>query len=305
MITVAGVLVFAVMLYLEGMHSSVDPIRLVEGVDPGWTALSVVGMAASYLAATMGFLGFVPERIGFARAGLAQLAGSFVRLVAPGGFGGMALNTRLLLRAGIAPGPAASSVGAGQLIGLGLHLGQLAFFLWLTGFRPDPTSSNDDTVLGWTIMACLVVLVLLAVALVVAPTLRRWALRKVVPLTEGSVGRLRQLARHPGHLAVGMLGQLLISITYAWTLYCCVRACGGHPKFAAVAVAFLLGNALGSAVPTPAGVGGVELATTALLAETTGVNNLNAVVLFRLITVLLPVLPGWLAFGILQRHKAL
>jgi uncharacterized protein (TIRG00374 family) len=305
MITVAGVLVFAAMLYLEGTHPSVDPIRLVEGVDPGWTLLALLGMAASYLAATMGFLGFVPEPIGFARAGLAQLAGSFVKLVAPGGFGGMALNTRLLLRAGIAPGPAASSVGAGQLVGLGLHLGQLAFFLWLTGYRPDPTSPADDTWLGWTIMACCAVLVLVAVALLVAPELRRWALRKIVPLTEGSLGRLRQLARHPGHLAVGVLGQLLVSITYAFTLYCCVRATGGHPKFAAVTVAFLLGNALGSVVPTPASVGGVEVATITLLSETTGQGSPNAVVLFRLITVLLPVLPGWLAFGILQRHKAL
>ncbi|MFE9421577.1 YbhN family protein [Kitasatospora sp. NPDC006697] len=305
MITIAAVLVFALLVYLQGTHSAVDPVRLVEGVDQRWTVLAVLAAAASYPAAAMGFLGFVPERIGFGRAALAQLAGSFVRLVAPGGFGGVALNTRLLLRAGIAPGPAASSVGAGALIGLVLHLGQLAFFLWLTGFRPDHRRS-DDTVVGWVLLSSLAVLLLLALALLVAPRLRRWALRKLVPLTEGALARLWELARHPRHLAVGVVGQVLISMTLISALYCCVRATGAHPSFATVAVAFLLGNALGSAVPTPAGMGGVELATAALLAETTGLGNTIApVVLFRIITVLLPVLPGWLAFGILQRHKAL
>ncbi|WP_170305005.1 lysylphosphatidylglycerol synthase transmembrane domain-containing protein [Kitasatospora viridis] len=300
-----AVLVFAALVYLQGTQSSVDPVHLVEGVDQGWMLLAVLAAAASYPAATMGFLGFVPERIGFGRASLAQLAGSFVRLVAPGGFGGVALNTRLLLRAGIAPGPAASSVGAGALIGLVLHLGQLAFFLWLTGFRPDHRSS-DNTIIGWVLIASLAVLVLLVLALLVSPTLRRWALRKLVPLTEGALSRLWQLARHPRHLAVGVIGQVLISMALVSSLYCCVRATGGHPSFATVAVAYLLGNAIGSAVPTPAGFGGVELATAALLAETTGLGNtIGPVVLFRIITVLLPVLPGWLAFGILQRNKAL
>ncbi|MFF7631545.1 YbhN family protein [Kitasatospora sp. NPDC008050] len=303
---VAGALVFALLLYFEfaASKSRVDPVGAVLSADPGWALLGVLAMVASYPAATLGFLGFVPERIGFARAGLAQLAGSFVKLVAPSGLGGMALNTRLLLRAGVAPGPAASSVGAGQLIGLLLHLLQLAFFLWLTGFHPDQESDGDGelAVLGGAGVLLTVVLVLLAV-----PHWRRWALGRLRPLTEGSLTRLRDLARHPRHLAVGVLGQLLVSMTLAACLYSCVRATGGDARFATVAVAFLLGNALGSTAPTPAGVGGVEFATATLLTATSGLDGTRAaaaVVLFRLITVVLPVLPGWAALGILQRRQA-
>lgn len=304
---VAGALVFALLLYFEfaATKRKVDPVGAVLGATPGWALLAVLATAASYPAATLGFLGFVPERIGFARASLAQLAGSFVKLVAPGGLGGMALNTRLLLRTGVAPGPAASSVGAGQLVGLLLHLLQLAFFLWLTGFHPDRKSDGNGelVVLGGAGVLLTAVLVLLAV-----PHWRRRALGRLRPLTEGSLTRLRDLARHPRHLAVGVLGQLLVSMTLAGCLYCCVRATGGDARFATVAVAFLLGSALGSTTPTPAGLGGVEVVTATLLTATSGLDAtraLAAVVLFRLITVVLPVLPGWAALGVLQRRQAL
>ncbi|MGF1426112.1 lysylphosphatidylglycerol synthase transmembrane domain-containing protein [Kitasatospora sp. LaBMicrA B282] len=302
----AGALVFALLLYLQSTRSQVDLADLVLNADPGWSLLAVLAMVASYPAATMGFLGFVPERIGLVRAGLAQVAGSFVKLVAPSGFGGMALNTRLLLRAGIAPGPAASSVGAGAVLGLVLHLGQLAFFLWLTGFQPaHQAGAGSGEQLTLLVGAALGAVALVALAV---PVSRRWLLVRLRPLTEGTLPRLRYLASHPKHLAVGVLGQLLISMTLISCLYCCVRATVGDPPFAAVAVAFLLGNALGSAMPTPAGVVGVETFTAGLLAATTGLGTNQAlapVVLFRLITLLLPVLPGWAAFGLLQRQKAL
>jgi uncharacterized membrane protein YbhN (UPF0104 family) len=300
----AGALVFAALLYTQAALDRSE-YGLLLGCDPGWALLAVLAMVASYPVATLGFLGFVPERIGFARAGLAQLAGSFVRLVAPSGLGGMALNTRLLLRAGIAPGPAASSVGAGQLVGLLLHLLQLGFFLWLTGFHPDQKSDHTGELV---VLGCVVVLLALVLVLLTVPRWRRWALGRLRPLTEGALTRLRDLARHPRHLTVGVLGQLLISMTLASCLYCCMRAVGYEPRFATVAVAFLLGNAVGSAVPTPGGVGGVEAATAEVLSATTGLGYAQAlgpVVLFRLITVVLPVLPGWAALGLLQRRQVL
>ncbi|MFE0465075.1 YbhN family protein [Kitasatospora sp. NPDC058965] len=310
-ITVVGGAAFAALLYAQGTDSQVDPVRLVLGADPTWLALALLAYVASYPAATMGFLGFVPERIGLVRAGLAQVAGSFVKLVAPGGFGSVALNTRLLLKARIAPGPAASSVGASQVIGFSLHLLQLSFFLWLTGFRPGRSDSSADQgtrVLDEVMIGCGIAAGLLLLAALAVPRLRHWALERLRPLTEGSLVRLRELLRHPRHLAVGVIGQVLISMTLVTTLYCCVRATGQQPAFAAVAVALLLGNTIGNVIPTPAGVGGVEAATAALLVSTAQLGStpaFAAVVLYRLISLVLPVLPGWAAFTYLQRQKAL
>ena len=70
---------------------------------------------------------------------------------------------------------------------------------------------------------------------------------------------------------------------------------------------FLAGNALGSAAPTPGGVGAVEAALTLGLIAV-GVPKevaAPAVLLFRLMTLWLPVLPGWLSFTHLTRKGLL
>jgi uncharacterized protein (TIRG00374 family) len=72
-------------------------------------------------------------------------------------------------------------------------------------------------------------------------------------------------------------------------------------------VSGLTANAVGSAIPTPGGVGAVETAlTTALVIAglPAGVAG-AAVLLYRLLTFWLPVLPGWLCFNYLTRRGEL
>jgi glycosyltransferase 2 family protein len=78
-------------------------------------------------------------------------------------------------------------------------------------------------------------------------------------------------------------------------------------SFAVVAVVFLAGQAIGSAVPTPGGLGAVEATMTAGLAaaDLPGETAVSAVLLFRSVTFWLPVVPGWLAFTHLQRQQKL
>lgn len=73
---------------------------VVEEAEWGWVAAALGFSALSYVAAAMSLLGFVPERVPFRRTVLAQVAGSFVKIVAPAAVGGVALNTRFLQRQG-------------------------------------------------------------------------------------------------------------------------------------------------------------------------------------------------------------
>jgi uncharacterized protein (TIRG00374 family) len=100
---------------------------------------------------------------------------------------------------------------------------------------------------------------------------------------------------------------LLMTLLFVMCLDACVRAFGHDPSYASIAVVFLAGNALGSAVPTPGGLGAVEAALIAGLI-TFGVPKeiaTPAVLLFRLLTLWLPVGPGWLSFTHLTRKGAL
>jgi uncharacterized protein (TIRG00374 family) len=90
-------------------------------------------------------------------------------------------------------------------------------------------------------------------------------------------------------------------------LYASIRAFGGSLSIASIAVVYLAGSALGSAAPTPGGLGAVEAALSAGLtaAGLPGSTAVSSVLLFRLVTFWLPVLPGWLCFSALQRRGAI
>ncbi|AUG78171.1 hypothetical protein CFP65_3375 [Kitasatospora sp. MMS16-BH015] len=300
----AGVL--AGFLLLNSLFGSkLNPVRALAGADPFWLGLAVLAYLLSYLAATCGFVGFVPERLRFGRAAAVQVSGSFAKLVSPGGVGGVALNTRFLQCSGIPTGQALSSVGAGQLAGLVLHLLQLAFFATLLGQAPAADGALPSAGVLAVTGAAGSTLALVAVAV---PWVRRRVAGLLRPLRAEVLPRLLDLAQQPGKLALGVAGQLGVSLAFVACLYCCAAAVGQHLSFVAVAVAFLAGNAIGSAAPTPGGAGAVDYLLLEGLVRTTGMDRgaaLAAVTLFRMLTFLAPVLPGWAAFAWLQRRRAI
>jgi len=279
-----------------------NPVAALSRADLVWVLLAVVASVLSYVGAAMSLSGFVPEQLPFRRTFLAQVAGSFVKLVAPAAVGGVALNARFLQRAGVRPGQAVASVGASQLVGLGMHIVLLLGFGFIAG-----TGSSSDIPSSRTVIAGLLVAAVLVLVAAAIPPLRRWLTSQVRSLFLGVVPRMLDLLRSPTKLATGFGGIILVSLAFVACLDASIRALGDSLPFATVAVVYLAGNAAGSAVPVPGGIGPIELALTGLL---TGAGlplavATPAVVLFRLLTFWLPVLPGWISFTVLQRKGAL
>ena len=278
---------------------------LVANAEWGWVAAAVLFSAASYVAAAMALLGFVPERVPFPRTVAAQVAGSFVKIVAPAAVGGVALNTRFLQRAGVRPGLAVASVGASQLFGLGCHILMLLSFGYLTGTEKTPSLTPSRTVIGGLLTVAVLVLVVTSV-----PFLRKFVVTRVRSLFAGVVPRMLDVLQRPQKLVTGIGGMLLLTACFVMCLDASIRAFGDDTtsvSIASVAVVFLAGNALGSAAPTPGGVGAVEATLTVGLIAVGLPKEVAApaVLLFRLLTLWLPVLPGWLAFNHLTRKAAL
>jgi uncharacterized membrane protein YbhN (UPF0104 family) len=278
---------------------------LISNAEWGWVAAAVLFSAASYVAAAMALLGFVPERVPFVRTVAAQVAGSFVKIVAPAAVGGVALNTRFLQRAGVRPGLAVASVGASQLFGLGCHILMLLSFGYLTGTEKTPSLSPSRTVIAGLLTVAVLVLVVTSV-----PFLRKFVVTRVRSLFAGVVPRMLDVLQRPQKLVTGIGGMLLLTACFVMCLDASIRAFGDDStsiSIASVAVVFLAGNALGSAAPTPGGVGAVEATLTVGLIAVGLPKEVAApaVLLFRLLTLWLPVLPGWLAFNHLTRKGAL
>ncbi|MEV4257853.1 lysylphosphatidylglycerol synthase transmembrane domain-containing protein, partial [Spirillospora sp. NPDC049652] len=269
-----------------------------------WVALGAVAAAVTYVAAALMLIGFVPERLPMWRTVLVQIAASFVKLVAPAAVTGVALNTRYLQKYGIRSGPAVASVGASQLMGMVVHILMLVVFGFITG---STQTATHDLAPSRTIM---IVLLMLAVPVAVAlaiPRVRRFVTGRLRSMFSGVLPRLVDVLQSPRKLATSLGGTLLLTAGFVVCLDASIRAFGGSLPWTAVVVVFLTGNALGSAAPTPGGLGAVEGALTLALTISGLPAEIatSAVLLFRLLTFWLPVAPGWAAFAYLQRKEAI
>jgi uncharacterized membrane protein YbhN (UPF0104 family) len=267
-----------------------------------WGLVALVLSAATYAAAAVSLSGFVADKLDFSRTVLAQLAGSFVTLVTPAAVGGAALNIRYLQRRKIPAAVAAASVGVAQVVAFVLHIMLLVIFAAIAGTSARENIQPPEW--AWFVLAGLVVV---AISVIAIPAARRVLQARVSPMLGQVLPRLLEVAQHPRKLALGIGGALLLSATYVGCLAACVAAFGRTVPIASIAVVYLTGSALGSILPTPGGLGGVEAALTAGLtaAGLPGAVAVSAVLLFRLLTFWLPVPIGWAALSYLERQQVL
>ena len=287
---------------LVGQLSKLSFGDLLRHADWRWSLVALLLSVTTYLGATWSLSGFVLEKLHFFRTLLAQVAGSFVTLVTPAAVGGVALNLRFLRKSGVANADAAASVGVSQVFAFGLHLILLVIFAALTG----NSKSHALRPPGWVYIA-LGVLVAGALIGLAIPAGRRLARSRVAPALGQVVPRLLDVAQRPAKLAEGIGGALLLTSAYILCLDASVRALGGSVPLASIAVVYLTGNAIGSVVPTPGGLGAVEAALSAGLAAAglAGTEAVSAVLLFRTLTFWLPVPVGWASMNYLLRRDAL
>jgi glycosyltransferase 2 family protein len=267
-----------------------------------WGLVALILEGVTFIGATISLQGFVADRLSFTKTMLAQIAGSFVRLVTPAAVGGAALNIRYLQRRKIPSAVAAASVGVWQAVAFVLHILLLVVFVAITGTGREH-SLRPPT---WSYFV-LAGLAILGVAVVSVPASRRLIRERAAPMLGQVLPRLLEVAQQPRKLAQGIGGALLLSAAYIGCLAACVAAFGQSVPIASIAVVYLTGSAFGSIMPTPGGLGAVEAALTAGLtaAGLPGAVAVSSVLLFRLLTFWLPVPVGWVALSYLERQAAL
>jgi undecaprenyl-diphosphatase len=115
------------------------------------------------------------------------------------------------------------------------------------------------------------------------------------------------VARDPRRTASLLGASAGVTLASAVALWASVQATGGGLSLIAVLAVYLGGSALAAAAPTPGGLGAVEAG---LIAGLTAVGQpasaaVTSVLVFRLVTYWLPVLPGAVSFWRLRRAGTL
>jgi uncharacterized membrane protein YbhN (UPF0104 family) len=269
-----------------------------------WLVPIFAGAAATFFAAALSLLGSVPQPIPYLATVRMQVASAFVGRIAPANTGTLAVGIRFLQRAGVDTAAAGAAVGLNALVGLVVHLSLMAAFIAWAGTR-GPGFSLPDTNIWLVVIAIGGAASGLVVGLV--PALRRRVLPPLLGYLRTAGSSLADVVTDPLRVLALLGGALGITFAFILTLVASVTAFGGGVSFPEIGAAYLIAAAIGSATPTPGGLGAVEAALVAALSGYGMADSaaVSSVLTFRLATYWVPMIPGWIMFQQMQRNEEL
>lgn len=292
-LTVVAVIVVLATVNLEQIAEAIS------GSDWRWSAIAFALGLLTFPGAALAFVAFSPVRLPLWRATLVQAAGAFVALAAPAGIGPAALNLRMLTRRGVT---ASLSVATVALVQVSQFVVTLLLLLLLSVASGTTTTAPRFTPSPTLLIAIGIVAALVAGSLLV-PSVRQWVVGKTLPTVRQTWPRLVAVVGHPWRVALALGGNVIMTMGYILAFDACLAAFGQDLTLVQVALIYLVGNAAGAAIPTPGGIGTIEIAlTTGLTAA--GLNPgvaASVAVLFRVLTYWLRIPVGWAAMRLLQR----
>jgi uncharacterized membrane protein YbhN (UPF0104 family) len=300
LVTVIGGGVAAYLLLTQ--LAQVNFAQVIGRASWGW-ALATVGCSTlTFAGASIALSGSVNEPLRFVRTYMTQLAVAFSGLVAPAAIGNIALNTRYLQRAGIKPAVAGASVGVAQLAQFCSYFVLLVMSGVLAGTGPRATFTPPPV-----LVAAIPIVIVIVLGLLAVPQARSLITGRVLPRIKTVVPQVLSVLQHPTKLGRLLGGALLLDVSFVAAMVCATRAFGAEAPIAAIAVVYFAGAIIGSAVPTPGGLGGIEAAMSAGLIAI-GIDSgtaVSSVLLYRLATYWLPIPFGWFSLNRLQKAQAI
>ena len=282
--------------------AQVDLGEVISTAQWEWAIVLVAFAIATFAGASIALAGAVQIHLSFVRTYMTQLAVAFSGLVAPAAVGNIALNTRYLQTSGLAPAVAGASVGVAQVAQFCSYFVLLVVAGVLAGTGPA-ISFSPSPVLVAAILAVLII----AIGLLAVPRVRSLITDRVVPQIRSAVPQVLATFQHPKKVVQLLGGALILDVSFVASLVCATRAFGSDAAIPAVAVVYFAGAIIGSAVPTPGGLGGIEAAMSAGLIAigVPGGVAVSAVLLYRLATYWLPIPFGWFSLNRLQKVGAI
>lgn len=296
--TFAMVAIGAIAVYVVlGSLRLDDVLAAVKNASVWWMAASFGAGLVTYLGAAIGLVAFTPERISVWRTTLVQVAASVIALVAPAGIGPAAMDLRYLTKSNIAAPLAAATVTLTQISRFVITTALLIIVALGSGSAGSIAWPQATTVA--TILAALAVI---GVAFAF-PQVRRFVWRKIGPSLAQAWPRTLWLLGNPKRLMVAVAGNIIMTVGYVAAFGFALAAFGYSLSPITLAITFLVSNSAGSVVPSPGGIGPVELALTSGLALA-GIPYATAVsvtIVYRLLTFWGRVPLGWMALRYLER----
>ncbi|GAB2882472.1 lysylphosphatidylglycerol synthase transmembrane domain-containing protein [Streptomyces mayteni] len=267
-----------------------------------WMLAAVVSTLLGWVAVSFARQGTVLERLPAGRLLVTQFAAGAANHLLPSGIGAGAVNIRFMARCGLPPARYSAALalyylaeGVARVV---LLLGLLLAF---------PRALRLETLLPERIGLSLIATVTVAVLVVVAAGLAcvGRVRRATLTFVRTALTDVRSLHTRPSRVLALWGGSFAFPLLQAAGLVTVALALGLTVPVGHVVLAYMAGSVVAAMVPSPGGIGSVDAAlVVALVATGAAVGAATAAVLvYRVITVWLPLLPGALVLAGLVRWK--
>nr|WP_152233542.1 lysylphosphatidylglycerol synthase transmembrane domain-containing protein [Bifidobacterium leontopitheci] len=230
---------------------------------------------------------------------MSQVAQGFAVVSMPAGVGPAVINLQFLRKSGYRNTTATAIMTAVLTVYYGgtvLMLLIIGIFTGSDALRGMIPTNTLITIVG-------VVLLVFAIAMMIPPV-RHLVSDRLLPLAKSYARQLIDVLTNPKELTFSVLGMLILNVATGLEFWAALLAFGQMTNPMETLFIFLVANAVGSAVPTPGGLGGVEAALTfsfGAVGVPAGV-ALSATLLYRALFYWLRIPLGALAMRWLDRH---
>lgn len=272
-------------------------LNYLSGARWQYLGLALVWAAVTNLLAALTYYLLAKHRLRYGRTVLIQLAGNFVDRLLPAGLGGIGINYSYLRSNKHGSVQAASVVAANNLLGVLGHL--LLVALLAVGLRGKLSSLNwpaPHVVIGWR-YSWLVLLGVIILAVVL------YYRRRVASSFTAVIRQLVAYRKRPLRIGVALLSSIGLTLSNVLSLYYSSLGLHVHLSLVSLLVVFTVGITLGTATPTPGGLGGIEAGLVASLMafQIPAAEALAVTLVYRLISCWTPVVLGAGAFYVAER----
>jgi uncharacterized protein (TIRG00374 family) len=292
---------FLLLMYvvLPRLGNFSDSVEAIKGAHIGLVLFGAAVVAATYVLAAGIYQLLGLRRLYFRRTLLVQAANAFANRLLPAGLGGLTLSVQYLRRSGYSLSQALAVAGANNALGLIGHVILMSIAIVASGGALlDDLKLPEVPHAGWLILG---VVALVAANLLIFRRLRQYLYK----LTTDVSKYLAAYRKYPARLLGALACSLGLTCGYALALYLCAQAVGIDLSLWNMFVVFTVGLVATAVTPTPGGLGGAEAGLVAGMVAY-GVEAspaLAAVLIYRLLTYWLPLLPGFFVLlGIRKRY---
>lgn len=231
-----------------------DSLQILREANIWFVVLAALASLFSVVCSAIIYTILAPRRLYLGNTLLVQLSGLFVNRVLPAGIGGLGLNYLYLRARRHTVAQATAVVTLNNTVGF---TGHILLTVGLVALLP--AAFKNTSLPAYWLPVTVVVLLVLCLGVVAL-----WHLRPSVFRSLKSVARY--YAQRPQRLLLAVGVSLLLTLSNVLSLWLSCQALDVSIGFLAIFVAFTFGVVIGTATPTPGGLGGVEAGLVGALA---------------------------------------